>query len=554
MADDIAPLLEVTGLSVAYAARSRRERREGADVVHGVSLSLRHGETLALVGESGSGKSTIARAVSGLLPAGARVTGGRVRLDGRVVSGLSAREWRPLRGRTVGYVPQDPLSSLDPLQRVGAQIVEAVRAVDRRTSRDAARRRAIELLDRVGIPDPEARLRSYPHELSGGQLQRVLIAIAIAADPVFLIADEPTSALDVTVQKRILDLLDDLRREHGLGVLFITHDLALAYERSDHVAVLRGGVLLEHRAVAHMLLAPEHEYTARLLADVPASAPHKYAQRGAPSASTDETIVLVRDVHKAFPPRTPRERPVVALESVSLDVRAGSVHAIVGESGSGKTTLARIVAGLSPFSRGEVVVRGRALSPAGARFNAHPEDLLLVYQNALAALDPRFTVERIVAEPLELAHAGGRAERRRRVREALDSVALPHALLHRRPIELSGGQRQRVALARSMVLAPRVLVLDEPTSALDVSVQSRIVELLFDLRRERELTYLFISHDLGLVRQIADHVSVLQNGVLVESAPAAALFDAPRHEYTRRLLDAVPGQGLFDGHGEARSA
>ena len=532
-------LLRVDDLTIAYA-RGRRDR-DPLEVVHGVSFAVERGETLALVGQSGSGKSTIAQAISGLLPANGRISGGGVRLDGHVVSGFGRAQWRPLRGRVLGYVPQDPLSSLDPLQRIGAQIVEAIRVVSPQTAKAAARDRAEGLLDRVGVHDARARLQSFPHELSGGQLQRVLIAIAIAGDPSFLIADEPTSALDVTVQRRILDLLDELREERGLGVLFITHDLALAQERSSHIGVLNRGELVEHLPVREIVERPRHAYTRALLADVPARSPGKYLHRRILDDSI-ETVVRADGVRKVFESTRRGAETVVALDDVSLSVRRGAVHAIVGESGSGKTTLARIFAGLSSFDGGDVSVLGRRLPAVPPTHNAHAGDVLLVYQNALAAVDPRFHAFHIIEEPLRIAKAG-RRERVRRTLEALDAVELPRAVLDKRAREVSGGQRQRIALARSLVVSPKVLVLDEPTSALDVSVQSQVIELLFELRERLGLTYVFISHDLGLVQQIADHVSVLERGRLVEDGAAERVFAHPEHAYTRLLLDAVPGRG-----------
>ncbi|MDQ1205333.1 ABC transporter ATP-binding protein [Microbacterium sp. SORGH_AS_0862] len=540
MSERTATLLRVDDLAVAYA-RSRCDR-VAPDVVHGVTFSIDRGDTLALVGQSGSGKSTIAQAISGLLPANGRISRGTIRLDGHTVSDYDRRRWRPLRGRTIGYVPQDPLSSLDPLQRVGAQIVEAIRVVTPSISKAQALSRAEELLERVGVKNARARLRSYPHELSGGQLQRVLIAIAISSDPSFLIADEPTSALDVTVQRRILDLLDDLRDERGLGVLFITHDLALAQERSSHIGVLNLGHLVEHQHVAQIVAQPRHEYTRSLLADVPSRSPHKYAHLRVPGVQDEgaDAVVRVHGVRKTFGTTRRGTEPVVALDEVSLRVRRGAVHAIVGESGSGKTTLARILAGLSSFDGGEVSVLGRSLAPTPPSYNARPGDMMLVYQNALAAVDPRFHAFDIIEEPLRIAGVP-RPERERRTLETLDAVELPRTILGKRAREISGGQRQRVALARSLVVSPSVLVLDEPTSALDVSVQSQVVDLLFDLRSRLGLTYLFISHDLGLVRQIADHVTVLEGGRLVEDGAASDVFSHPAHEYTRLLLEAVPG-------------
>ncbi|MDO3635153.1 dipeptide ABC transporter ATP-binding protein [Mycolicibacterium arseniciresistens] len=531
------PLLSVTGLTIEYTPRSRRDRlnREGP-VVRNVSFDVEPGAVVAVVGQSGSGKSTIARAVQGLLPENGTVTGGRIAVGGRDVTDLTQRQWRELRGATVGFVPQDPLGSLDPLKKIGHQVAEVL-TVHGVADRREAHSRAVDLLDRVGIVDPGRRVGDYPHQLSGGQLQRVLIAIAIAGNPRLLIADEPTSALDVTVQQRILDLLDELRRERGLGVVFITHDLALAEHHSDHVVVLRDGQVRETGATAVVLGNPKDDYTRQLIADAPALTPDKYRRRSVP-VPDGEALLRVDGLVKRY-------GGVAALDGVNLEVARGSIHALVGESGSGKTTVARILAGLSGFDEGEVSVDGLVRTP-GTHFSAvrqreQARVLQMVQQNPTAALDPRFTIGDSVAEPLRISGVGTRAERRRRVAEALDRVGLSDALVDRRPREISGGQRQRVVLARALVLQPPALVLDEPTSALDVTVQAQVVDLLIDLQRELGLTYLFISHDLSLVRQIADEVSVLEHGRLVETGPVAQVFAAPVADYTRRLLDAVPG-------------
>ncbi|SEE71662.1 dipeptide ABC transporter ATP-binding protein [Jiangella alba] len=508
-----------------------------ADVVHGVSLEVRRGETTSLVGQSGSGKSTIAHAIGGLLPANGAVTGGRIQVLGRDATGFTPRQWRGLYGSSVGFVPQDPLSSLDPLVRVGDQIAQSLR-VHRTVPRAAVRGRVVELLDRVGIQNPAERARSYPHQLSGGQLQRVLIAIAVAARPSILIADEPTSALDVTVQKTILDLIGELQHDLGLAVLFITHDLALARERADRLVVLDQGLVKDHGPAREVLENPRDPYTVTLLSHAPAEDPDRYVDRVAPGPAAP-AVLEIDGVSKVFG-RGPAA--VRAVDDVSLRLTRGSIHAVVGESGSGKTTLARIAAGLTGFDAGRVTVAGRELGPLPDVANHHAADLQLVYQNPLAAMDPRYDVGRIVEEPLRLAGIRDRAERRRRVRDILDRVALPAAVLRRRPREVSGGQRQRVAIARALVLAPKILVLDEPTSALDVTVQAQIIDLLVGLQHEQELSYVFISHDLSLVRQVADTITVLENGAAVEHGPTRGVFAAPAHPYTRRLLDAIPGR------------
>ncbi|MCV7421762.1 ABC transporter ATP-binding protein [Mycobacterium yunnanensis] len=528
-------LLSVSGLTVEYRIEDRRNASRG-EVVSDVSFDVAGGDVVAVVGQSGSGKSTIARAVQGLLPDNGRVTAGRILIDGADVTDLSQRDWRHLRGTTVGFVPQDPLGSLDPLKKVGDQVAEVL-IVHGLASRRDAHRRAVELLDRVGIHEPQRRAGDHPHQLSGGQLQRVLIAIAIAGDPGLLIADEPTSALDVTVQQRILELLDELRVERRLGVLFITHDLALAEHHSDHVVVLRDGRVRESGSTAEVLVNPADSYTRQLIADAPALSPDKYA-RPQPRVASDDPILRVRGLGKRYGDHR-------ALHDVSLDVRKGSIHALVGESGSGKTTVARVLAGLAGFDSGEVSVDGALRGPGsplgGTRQRAQARTLQMVHQNPLAALDPRFTVGEAIAEPLRINRIGSRTRRRHDVVQALERVGLSPDLIDRTPREISGGQRQRVVLARALVLHPPILVLDEPTSALDVTVQAQVVDLLVTLQRELDLTYLFISHDLSLVRQIADDVSVLESGEVVETGPIADVFDAPASAYTRRLIAAIPG-------------
>jgi peptide/nickel transport system ATP-binding protein len=527
---DLATVVAAAGLTIAYG--------DADPVVTDVDFALRRGETLALVGQSGSGKTTIARAAIGMLPGRGRITEGLVTVHGADVTGYTQSEWRSLRGSTIGFVPQDPLGSLDPLKKIGHQIAETL-LLHGIVDRKSVKQETISLLERVGVRNARERIGAYPHQLSGGQLQRVLIAIAIAARPSILVADEPTSALDVTVQARILDLLSDLRTELGLGVLLITHDLALARDHAHDVLVLNHGVVREHGSAAEVLGSPQDAYTRKLIADAPALSLDKYGSRLAPSSP--ETALAVVDLVKTFRSATGGP-PTTALDGVSFSVARGTTHAVVGESGSGKTTAARIVSGLEQRDSGSVEIFGEPLNTSRRARRANARRLQLVQQNALAAMDPRYSVEDIVAEPLAISRLGRRTERRKKVLDVLDKVALPSNILGRRPFDLSGGQRQRVVLARSLVLAPDILVLDEPTSALDVSVQARIVDLLVELQSEFGLTYVFISHDLSLVRQISDTVTVLEHGRLVESGTAKTVFESPRDEYTIRLIESVPGR------------
>lgn len=537
--------LEFEGTSIGY-----RRRRGLSVVAEDVSLAVEGGKTLALVGQSGSGKSTLAAAAVGLLARNGGVLNGDIRVGGQSILGHREKDWRKIRGQTLGYIPQDPLSSLDPVQRIGQRLINDIR-LHREVSKAEATQIAEDLLYRVGIAEPHQKLRSYPHELSGGQLQRVLIALAVSGKPKLLIADEPTSALDVTVQQRILDLLDELKTDLGLAVLLITHDLALAADRSDDLAVINEGKIIDYDTVDHLLEAPGDGYTRQLFNDVPALTPQRYefwrknvqGETATMDLETElarltrppavEVVGLSKTFHAGYGP---------VLDDVSLTVRPGGIHALVGESGSGKTTLARIVAGLTGFEAGTVRVGENSLDNVPPKTNLHAQHLQLLYQNPLAALNPRFTVQRLVEEPLVIHSRASVAERREQVRSVLEQVTLTDDLLKRRPAELSGGQRQRVAIARALVNTPEVLVLDEPTSALDVTVQRQIIDLLVELQKARGMTYFFISHDLSLVRQIADQVTVLEQGKVVESAPADQLFNDPQDPYTRQLINAVPGR------------
>lgn len=526
-----APLLRVEDLRVRYRSDSGT-----VTALAGVSLTVTRGEVVALVGESGSGKSTLAQAVIGLLGANAEITGGTIAFDGSVIDTESERALRRLRGARIGFVPQDPGLSLNPVRRVGDQVAEAL-LVHGLAARAAARARAIELLADAGLDRPELRAAQYPHELSGGQRQRVLIAAALACAPDLIIADEPTSALDATVARRVLDRLAEQIAARGTAVLLITHDLAVAAERADRLVVLSGGEVVESGPTAELLAAPRHPYTKRLLAASPSLAPPGAYRAAKPRDG--KPLLVLREVHKTF--RARGGDTVTAVAGVGFELGRGETLSLVGESGSGKSTTARIALRLTEPDRGEVTFDGRELSAVrGARLRALRKRFQVVYQNPYASLDPRWRVGAIISEPLRAFGIGDRAARRERVAELLEQVALPALFAQRRPAELSGGQRQRVAIARALALHPELLVLDEPVSALDASVQAQILELLDRLQAELSLSYLFISHDLAVVRRISDHVAVLRNGRVVESGRTADIFDNPQQEYTRELLAAIP--------------
>jgi peptide/nickel transport system ATP-binding protein len=526
-----ATLLRVDGLHVRYHSDSGP-----ATALAGASLTVARGEVVALVGESGSGKSTLAQAVIGLLGANAEITGGTVTFDGETVDTGSEQVLRRLRGARIGFVPQDPGLSLNPVQRVGDQVAEAL-IVHGLADRRDARQRALELLAEAGLDRPELRATQYPHELSGGQRQRVLIASALICGPELVIADEPTSALDATVARRVLDRLAEQIAARGTAVLLITHDLAVAAERSDRLVVLNSGEVVETGPTAAVLAEPRHPYTKRLLAASPSLAPFggfrpRRADEGAP-------LLSVREVHKHF--RAHAGGSVTAVSGVGFDLGRGETLSLVGESGSGKSTTARIALRLTEPDSGAVTFDGHELTNVrGSRLHALRQRFQVVYQNPYASLDPRWRVESIIEEPLRAYGVGDRKARRARVRELLGQVALPAQFGQRRPAELSGGQRQRVAIARALALHPDLVVLDEPVSALDASVQAQILELLDRLQSELQLSYLFISHDLAVVRRISDHVAVMRHGRIVESGHTADIFDNPQHEYTRELLSAIP--------------
>jgi peptide/nickel transport system ATP-binding protein len=528
------PLLTVEGLQVRFGDQT-------VPAVSDVNLSVLRGQTVAVVGESGSGKSTTAAAILGLLPPGGRITAGRITFDGIDITSADRRLLRSIRGRRIGYVPQDPMTNLNPVWKVGFQIREALRA---NTDGRRDRHRAVELLAQAGMPDPARQAGKYPHQLSGGMCQRALIAIGLAGHPQLLIADEPTSALDVTVQRQVLDHLQHLTDELGTALLLITHDLALAAERAEQVVVVHRGAVVESGAAQSILRDPQHEYTQRLVAAAP-SLTHRSPARS-PATTRTGDILVASELTKVYrdssgPPW--RRAEFRAVDAVSFRLRRARTLAIVGESGSGKSTVARMALGLLQPTSGAVVFDGTTISDAVDRdtMMAFRRRVQPVFQNPYSSLDPMYSVFRAIEEPLRIHRVGDRRQRATTVRELVDQVALPSSVLSRLPRELSGGQRQRVAIARALALRPEVLVCDEAVSALDVLVQAQILELLADLQADLGLAYLFISHDLAVIRQIADDVLVMRGGRIVERAATEELFTRPGHEYTRQLLEAIPG-------------
>ncbi|GAB7518966.1 dipeptide ABC transporter ATP-binding protein [Rhodococcus sp. no. 34] len=521
-------LLSVTDLQIAYGAEP---------AVSGVSFTVGRGEVVAVVGESGSGKSTTAHAILGLLAGSGHATGGTVEFEGEQIDSYSDRAWQRIRGARIGLVPQDPTTSLNPVTRIGDQVAEVLR-IHGLADRRKARLDAVEVLERAGIDRPEIRARQYPHELSGGMRQRVLIGIALVANPALVIADEPTSALDVTVQRRILDHLDERIAESGAAVLLITHDLGVAADRADRILVMQGGMIVESGRTADILDNPRDEYTKKLLSSAPSLSSGPVVR---PVRQDTSPLLTLTGITKHF--NVGRGSSITAVNEVSLTVPRGQTVSLVGESGSGKSTTARIAVRLEQADTGTITFDGHDITKVkGSDLRELRRKIQLVYQNPYASLDPKLSVQDIVAEPLRAFKVGGRSQQQTRAAELLDQVALPEQFLSRKPAELSGGQRQRVAIARALALKPDLLVLDEPVSALDVSVQAQILALLDELQRELGLTYLFISHDPAVVRQISDVVGVMQAGRLLEIGTTTEIFDNPRNEYTRTLLDAIPGR------------
>lgn len=585
--DDANPLLKITDLEVTFTTSTGV-----VPAVRGANLTIYPGQTVAIVGESGSGKSTTAAAVIGLLPGTGKVTGGSIEFDGKELTTMSSKEWIEVRGSGIGLVPQDPMSNLNPVLRVGTQVKEALLA-NNIVPRSEAGERVTELLEQAGLPDGERRAKQYPHEFSGGMRQRVLIAIGLASRPKLLIADEPTSALDVTVQRRILDHLETLTKEMGTAVLFITHDLGLAAERAEQLVVMHRGRIVESGPALEILQHPQHPYTKRLVSAAPSLASARIESAhargithteeeftGSAKNASSEEMIRVEHLTKEFHIRGAKgdASKLLAVDDVSFTLRRGKTLAVVGESGSGKSTAANMILHLLEPTSGKIFFDGEDTSEyTEAQLFALRRRLQAVFQNPYGSLDPMYSIYRIIEEPLrihsygtkayaqqevERAKATGRDPepwavaaleghsesdkklREERVAELLDLVALPRSAMRRYPNELSGGQRQRVAVARALALNPEVIVLDEAVSALDVLVQNQILHLLNDLQAELGLSYLFITHDLAVVRQIADDVVVMEKGRLVEANTTDALFDHPVQDYTRELIEAVPGRKI----------
>jgi peptide/nickel transport system ATP-binding protein len=611
----MAPLLTIEDLQTEI-----RLRRATVHALDGVSLSVEAGECLGIVGESGSGKTMTALSVMQLLPPGGHIVGGKITLDGQDISALNDDGMRHVRGNEVGMIFQDPMTSLNPTMTIGDQIAETVllhRGADAKT----AKARAIEVLGLVGMPRPAERVSNYPHQLSGGMRQRVMIAMALACEPKLLIADEPTTALDVTIQKQILELIDDLRQRLGMAVILVTHDLGVIAGRADRAAVMYAGKVVETTTTARLFANPRHPYTEALFGALPEKAADQterlYSIPGMPpdltqpppgcrfaarcryvqdsckqtepelkgdtwdhvfrcffpvgQAGDDENLVphaetaVVRErLERAAAPQDGESLlrvdglvknfsvtagavlqrkvgEVSAVADVSFKIRPGATFGVVGESGCGKTTIGRLIAGLENANGGSIVLDGEDLVKLSRRERRHrAPKVQLMFQDSYASMDPRMRVGPILREPLAIQRVGSRADQHKKIAAILDEVGLPRAAVDRYPHEFSGGQRQRLGLARALILQPKLVVADEPVSALDVSIQAQILNLMLDLQRDLGLTYLFISHDLSVVRYLSENIGVMYLGKLVETGPADDVYYRPIHPYTRGLIDTVP--------------
>jgi peptide/nickel transport system ATP-binding protein len=525
------PILEVAGLGVDFWV-------DGTWYPAAIDMNytINRGEVLAIVGESGSGKSSSSMALLGLLPPNARVTGS-IKLTGREITALSASKVRQIRGKEVAVIFQEPMTALNPVYTVGFQILEALRLHENLGPLDA-KKRAIELLGMVELPDPPVAFDKYPHQLSGGQRQRAMIAMSISCDPLLLIADEPTTALDVTVQAEILELMRNLRTRLNSAIILITHDLGVVADLADHIIVMKDGRIVERGSIEDIYYHPQHPYTKQLLAAVPHLGAHEVtAPSGDPRA---ESVLALEDVTIEYPKRG-RIPAFRAVEHVTFDIKQGEIVGLVGESGSGKTTIGRAAVGLLPVAEGSMRVLGSDLAVASSKeLRQIRKQIGIVFQDPGSSLNPRFPIGQSIGEPLFLAKEAKGSALDRRVEELLDQVELPRSFRNRYPHELSGGQRQRVGIARALALSPALLVADEPTSALDVSVQARFLELLQSLQQELHFACLFVSHDLGVVDALAHRIVVLNKGQVVEQGSREEILRDPKDPYTQRLLAAVP--------------
>ena len=566
------PLLEMKDVRISFTTSTGV-----VEAVRGVNMSIYPGQSVAIVGESGSGKSTTAMSILGLLPGTGKVTGGQILFEGEDITHYNNKQFESLRGDKIGLVPQDPMSNLNPVWRIGTQVEESLKA-NNVVEGSKRHERVVELLEEAGLPDAERRAKQYPHEFSGGMRQRALIAIGLAARPKLLIADEPTSALDVTVQKTILDHLEHLTEELGNAVLFITHDLGLAAERAEHLIVMHRGRIVESGPSREILRSPQHPYTRRLVKAAPSLASSRIraakeagveakelksgeaigtavepgSTAAGSSSAAQAPVISVRNLTKEFDIRGQRggKKLLKAVDDVSFDIRRGTTLALVGESGSGKSTVANMVLGLLEPTSGTIEFEGRDTSKLSKQelFKLRRK-MQVVFQNPYGSLDPMYSIYKCIEEPMALHKVGSRKEREARVAELLDMVSMPRSAMRRYPNELSGGQRQRIAIARALALRPEVIVLDEAVSALDVLVQNQIIQLLAELQSELSLSYLFITHDLAVVRQTADDVVVMKKGQAVEQGTADDIFDNPQQDYTRNLINSVPGMHLEIGTG-----
>ncbi len=555
------PLLEMKDVHISFETSTGT-----VEAVRGVNLSIYPGQSVAIVGESGSGKSTTAMSILGLLPGTGKVTKGQILFEGEDITHYNNKQFEALRGNKIGLVPQDPMSNLNPVWRIGTQVEESLKANNVIEGSERGKR-VVEILEEAELPDAERRAKQYPHEFSGGMRQRALIGIGLAARPKLLIADEPTSALDVTVQKTILDHLEHLTESLGNAVLFITHDLGLAAERAEHLIVMHRGRIVESGPSRDILRDPEHPYTRRLVTAAPSLASSRIRAAQEAGIETEElktgtashaanieeeTVISVRNLTKEFDIRGQRgeKKLLKAVDDVSFDIRRGTTMALVGESGSGKSTVANMVLGLLEPTSGTIEFEGKDTSKLSKKelFNLRRK-MQVVFQNPYGSLDPMYSIFKCIEEPLALHKVGSRKEREARVAELLDMVAMPRSAMRRYPNELSGGQRQRIAIARALALRPEVIVLDEAVSALDVLVQNQIIQLLAELQSELKLSYLFITHDLAIVRQTADDIVVMKKGQVMEAGTSDSIFNNPQEEYTRNLINSVPGMHLEIGTG-----